>query len=162
MPAPRSVILQPMAVAVSVFFAAPDTGQMLYSVVICNLTHARKATKKESWSQTCSACYSSCFQTLLLKIWFIQFSLWVSAIADTRIVPDTHTYVNKLFQWLLKLHIMSNHIFKIISNFPLIIFKTLKIITLYTIKNVIYVFNLRRWILMKILRIQADGLPLFK
>lgn len=39
---------------------------------------------------------------------------------------------------------MSNHIFKIITDFPLIIFKTLNIITLYTIKNVIYVFNLRR------------------
>ena len=39
---------------------------------------------------------------------------------------------------------MSNQNFKIISDFPFIILKTLNIITLYTIKNVIYVFNSRR------------------
>jgi hypothetical protein len=36
-PAPRSVIFQPTTVAVSVFFAAPDTGQMhiQFSFEIC-------------------------------------------------------------------------------------------------------------------------------
>lgn len=36
---------------------------------------------------------------------------------------------------------MPSHIFKIITDFPLIIFKALNIIALHAIKNVICVFN---------------------
>lgn len=91
--APRSVIFQPMTVAVSVFFAAPDTGQMhiQFSFEICPMP--KRQQKKSHDRRLVALATHHVFQLFYLYELF-NFHYGYQLFADVYVISETKCGVN--------------------------------------------------------------------
>ena len=95
MSAPRSVIFQPMTVAVSVFFAAPDTGQMhiQFSFEICPMP--KRQQKKSHDRRLVALATHHVFKLFyLLKYDLFNFHYGYQLFADVYVISEAKSGVN--------------------------------------------------------------------
>ena len=93
-PAPRSVIFQPTTVAVSVFFAAPDTGQMhiQFSFEICPMP--KRQQKKSHDRRLVALATHHVFKLFNLKYDLFNFHYGYQQFADVYVISKTNCGVN--------------------------------------------------------------------
>ena len=89
-PAPRSVIFQPTTVAVSVFFAAPDTRQMhiQFSFEICPMP--KRQQKKSHDCRLVALATHHVFKLFYLKYDLFNFHYGYQLFADVYVISETN------------------------------------------------------------------------